>query len=178
MSKSQKSAPPFIVLWRKALFNSDLPPLTRLVGLAMAESADTATGKNVYPSAQRLAAKTGLSLRSVFLHRRRLVTDYFAVEVFKGGTKGGHSENSKFELVIPTPAADAPLVIPTHAGDAPLGVQQTTQTPAADAHYRSLTGSSTSAAPGLRPPLASAGPVASPKADDEDALTGVQRQRQ
>ena len=141
-------APPFIVLWREALRrNSGLPPAVRLVGHVMADYADTATGKNVWPGARRLADETGLSLRTVTDHRQALVRAGYAVEESRGGSlKGGKRESSKFYLKIP----------PTSAAIAPVPVQPTTPTSATVATYRSIDRSPTSE-PAPRAPGAPAG---------------------
>ena len=178
MSASGKgNGPVFVVQWRKALYDSGLPATVRSVGFVMSDYADTRTGKNAFPSAQRLAHDTGLSQRRVYDYRLALVAAGFAVEVSKGGSvRGGRRSNSRFELTMPTSDSagttrdpESPVTNTTPDCESPVPVTVSHMTPDCESPYRSKTGSSPSSdsAPGTRPPVA-AGSVASPATADED----------
>lgn len=56
------------------VWDSQLPPMEKLVALAYADHADH-EGNNIYPSLNTIAKKTGLARRSVVRVRERLIAD-------------------------------------------------------------------------------------------------------
>ena len=186
MSAGQKSAPPFIVLWRKALLRSGLPPAVRHVGHVLAEYADTASGRNAFPGAQTIAEDTGISRRRVLDHRQALVRAGFAVEEVKGGSlKNGQRQSSRFRLTIPTSDKVSPVLVnsghqsPDTTSDKVSPVLVTKRTPTSDKVSPVLVTRCHPTGPGpdhlplrapgaSRPPLASAGSDGAKADEDED----------
>jgi hypothetical protein len=77
------------------VFEMDLPPMEKLVLLAMADHArDDGTG--CYPSVSRLAKKTSLSERGVQKVIRRLESEHFLAS--KGKSKGGRGVTVEYDL--------------------------------------------------------------------------------
>ncbi len=111
---------PFVARWREAIFSSDLPQTVRHVGLVMAHYADTNTGRNVRPGADRVARGAGMSVRHVKRCRAILLKAGFLEEIVRGGSpQAGLRRASVFALTIPAKAEVQTL--PATKPDEPLG---------------------------------------------------------
>jgi hypothetical protein len=129
--------------WRSALCDSDLPPITRFVGLVLSLHMNE-RGGSAFPGATRLSEETGLSERTVRLHLGILVGKGWLRQVERGGLRGETRRANLYSATFPelspestTPAAaagvqhdpcssrHAPLhmTTPTPAGAAPQGVR-------------------------------------------------------
>lgn len=113
MDDSRKAHP--AIAWRKALLAdgnlwplNTLPSTARLVGCALAEHVGP-TGQ-AYPGAPTLAARTGLSERSVRTNLDVLAAAGWLVETDRGGRPGGR-RTTLWTIVTPAPRSGV-----THAG--------------------------------------------------------------
>lgn len=70
--------------YREALWGSDLPPRDRFVALALSLFMDHDTLANAYPGNQKLAARTGYSVRAVQMALRSLETKGWIKEFKRG----------------------------------------------------------------------------------------------
>lgn len=109
------------IAWRSALLDvNDVPSTARLVGVAMAEHASRQTGE-LWPSAARIASRTGLSERSVRDHIATLERHGWLVRLNQGGRPGG-PRTSRWRIVTPERPSE---VTP----ERPSGVHATTPEP-------------------------------------------------
>ena len=72
--------------YRKALYESELPSTTKLVGLAMTEFMDHRTLADARPGPALLARRTGLAARTVKREVARLVRDGWLQQTLRGGS--------------------------------------------------------------------------------------------
>lgn len=115
--------------WTRAIRESDLPPLARLVALTLAEFMSNSDGV-AFPSNARLTRETGLSERAVRKHLGVLVAGGWLDVVERGGVKGETRRTTRYARRFPgvalerliesatgTPARGAPM---TPAPGAPI----------------------------------------------------------
>ena len=83
--------------WERALLQSGLPPMTRLVGLALATYANR-DGTNARPGEDRLASACGLSPRRVREHMGALRDAGYVVRVGRGGSRTRTTDTYRLTL--------------------------------------------------------------------------------
>src|SRR6266404_5167956 len=94
----------------------DLPPLEKLVLLALADHANS-DGGSCYPGVDLLAQKTGLSRRTVQRILRKLETKGIAVPV--AHQKGGSGLATEYQLNIEKRVRETPIPIEKRASNRP-----------------------------------------------------------
>lgn len=89
------------------VFELDLPPIPKLILLALADFADEETGE-CWPSQTRLAKKASISERTIRSHIAPLVEDGY-IEILARGDGRGHSTRYRLNLIRLKAAALAAL---------------------------------------------------------------------
>ena len=114
--------------WRSAIADSDLPPTTRHVALAlslyMSERGDSA-----FPGAGRLTRDTGLSERAIRDHLGRLERAGWLLCIERGGRKGETKRANAYIANVPDPEL-FPNPCTTITGEPGSPVTLTARTPA------------------------------------------------
>jgi Helix-turn-helix domain len=124
----------FVVKWRKAMWESDLPAPAKLVAAAMSDHMN-ARGQSCYPTIEQLAQETSLSVRAVKQHRGDLERAGWLRLVERGGSgaKGRlGARASSYEATSPTRVHEVHGDLPDQgaadadqgAGGAPTRVQE------------------------------------------------------
>ncbi len=94
-----------VFAWRESVLESDLPPTARLVALVMSFDMDCCLPMATRVGPERLALRTGLSLRSVKAQIKALREAGWIVMVKRGGGPAGNT--STHHALLRTGAGDA-----------------------------------------------------------------------
>lgn len=86
----------FVEGWRRAVLASELPDICKLVATALARYANWRTGKDCFPSQEKLAGDIGKSVRSVRRGLRPLERRGFVKRI-----RRGRKRSNAYELVLP-----------------------------------------------------------------------------
>jgi Helix-turn-helix domain len=88
--------------WQRSLRDSDLPPVTRHVALALSTYMNI-EGGSAFPGARNLAHDTGLHERTVRRGLNELVEGEWLAVVERGGLPGEERRANRYQAVIPNP---------------------------------------------------------------------------
>lgn len=106
--------------WTRAIRESDLPPLARLVAHTLADYMSAATGQ-AFPSNARLQRDTGLSERAVRKHLGVLVESGWLDVVERGGIRGGRRQATRYVRRFPGAALERLIESATGRAAEPKG---------------------------------------------------------
>lgn len=94
--------------WRSAIADSDLPPTTRHVALALSTYMSE-RGDSAFPGAERLAHDTALHVSTVREKLGQLVETGWLVMLERGGTKGVKRHANVYQASVPLAHGDGSI---------------------------------------------------------------------